>query len=913
MGYNNCRKYLSPLQIAFIRRHLSSDQDKVGRLKACHVYDPTESVTITGNVVWDNKEVVGGDLIVESGATLTIQCRVHFPMGARLIVKPGGKLILDGGYLTSACGKTWQGIELQGNPNAPQTAANHGTVELKNGAMIEYARFGINTIALDQNGHMDWNNRGGRIITNANTPNNCTFKDCRRAIQFMEYKNTNLQGIEINNVSRIHNCEFITTNDFTSAFPNEYPTSFISLYKVKGVTITGCKFENQRSDLNTLDINKRGNGIYSIDASYNVTARYSLMNGNPIAGTGNTFNNLFYATGIAGATGPSNCNVKDNVFNNNYAGVLLASSNYGLIANNTFNIPRGNGNGFFDYDGTPKTFDNAYGIYSDGAYGFNAEANTFNDLSASGTELNHATNINNSSYVSSGKFYRNTLNGLNKGVQAGGYNGLLKIDCNTFTKNPTYTDIDVHIVKALDPNSNFTGVLSDQGDCSGLNIIPPANNTFIGTCNSGNLAKLYANPGAVNPNNQSIKYNYQNGTLNPPSCVHNFIVTACGFGTNDCLSSLTNPIGDKVTVIAEHKMQVSGLNNELTNKRNLIDGGNTQALLNAIASNMSPGNLKNLLLSKSPYLSDEVLIAYLKKDPPHGHTKDVVIENSPVTQDVKQVIDQMNLPAGIRNQINAAQNGVSQRALLEASINVLNTNRVNAIDAIVREYLDTTWIDSAIIYLKQEGSLEAICALVPLQIKRDTVDAKLRIQDLRYEAACREAKNPNCRIAANLKGFCDFHEAMMRINTKPGAYFNLSTAERTLLENIAHQPDLAIAANALALLNFIDDKGRYLPFEPALFTESQWIDATEENTDKLRFEINPNPSTGIINITVGLNEITEGSLLLICDVQGRIIHLHTLQNEKITLDLQKEPSGTYHAYIVSNDKIIAHKKVMFVK
>ncbi len=914
MGYNNCRKYLSPLQIAFIRRHLSSDQDKLGRLKACQIFDPTESITITGNVVWDNKEVVGGDLIVETGAALTIQCRVHFPKGARLIVKPGGKLILDGGYLTNACGEHWQGIELQGNPNAPQTAANHATVELKNGAMIEYARFGINTIALDQNGHMDWSNRGGRIITNPNTNNNCTFKDCRKAIQFMEYKNTNLQGNEINNISRIHNCEFITSNDFSNAFPNEYPTSFISLYKVKGVTITGCKFENQRSDLNTLPINQRGNGVYSIDASYNVTARYNLINGNLIANTGNTFNNLFYATGIAGATGPSNCNIKDNVFNNNYAGVFLAASNYGLIANNTFNVPRGDANGFFDHDGTPKIYDNAYGIYSDGAYGFNAEANTFNDLAGTGTEFNHATNVNNSSYVGGGRYYRNNVNGLKKGVQAGGYNGLLKVDCNTFSKAASYTDIDVHVVKTLDPNSNFTGVLADQGLC-GSSQIPPANNAFIGACNNGSLAKLYANPGVTNPSNASIKYNYQNGTLNPPTCVGgNFIVTACGPGDlNECLSTLSNPIGDKLTVIEAYKSQVNGLNNELSAKKNLIDGGNTQALLNAIASNMSAGNLKNLLMSKSPYLSDEVLIAYLKKNPPHGHTKEVVMANSPVTQAVKAGIDQMNLPNGISNQINAAQTGVSERALLEAGIHVINTNRVNAIGAIVREYLDTTWIDSAVVYLKQEGSIEAICALVPLQIKRDTTDAKERIADIRYEATCREAINPTCRIAANLKGFCDFHEALMRINTKPGAYFNLTTAERTLLQNIAHQADLAISANALALLNFIDDKVRYLPFQYAMFTQSQWIDATQENTATLQFDISPNPSNGIINISIGMNEETQGSLLLICDVQGRIIQMLTLQNEKITLDLQRQPSGTYNAYIVSKDKIIAHKKIMFVR
>ena len=41
---------------------------------------------------------------------------------ARIIVRPGGKLIVDGGTLTSACdGEMWQGIIVEGNASLRQT------------------------------------------------------------------------------------------------------------------------------------------------------------------------------------------------------------------------------------------------------------------------------------------------------------------------------------------------------------------------------------------------------------------------------------------------------------------------------------------------------------------------------------------------------------------------------------------------------------------------------------------------------------------------------------------------------------------------------------------------------------------------------------------------------------------------
>jgi hypothetical protein len=92
-------------------------------------------------------------------------------------------------------------------------------------------------------------------------------------------------------------------------------------------------------------------------------------------------------------------------------------------------------------------------------------------------------------------------------------------------------------------------------------------------------------------------------------------------------------------------------------------------------------------MAKSPYLSDRVLNAYLTKpqQAPPGHIKEVVIANSPVTNEIKEVIDLMSLPNGIRNQINAAQVGISVRTELENQLKALDKERMLLIDEVVRE------------------------------------------------------------------------------------------------------------------------------------------------------------------------------------------------------------------------------------
>lgn len=73
-----------------------------------------QPLTIPGVYTWQLTRHLKGDLILEPGARLNIRSRIHFPSNARVIVKPGARLVLDGGTLTNACDEMWRGIELWG-------------------------------------------------------------------------------------------------------------------------------------------------------------------------------------------------------------------------------------------------------------------------------------------------------------------------------------------------------------------------------------------------------------------------------------------------------------------------------------------------------------------------------------------------------------------------------------------------------------------------------------------------------------------------------------------------------------------------------------------------------------------------------------------------------------------------------
>ncbi|MFN3916650.1 MAG: T9SS type A sorting domain-containing protein [Flavobacteriales bacterium] len=840
--------------------------------------NPTTLFTeITTPTTWSNLRHELKNIRVKSGVTLTVEATLYMPANSKIEVEPGAQLIVNGGTITNNCNALWQGIEVHGNSHLPQNTLNQGRVDVINGDTIEYARNAIRTIATDAQGNLLWNQTGGMVYTN-----NAVFKDCRVGVSFITYHSfapTN-PNHEIKYKSAIRNSQFITTQELPQGVK---PYAGVVMLDVNAIPLTGNTFENQRADLSTLPVTERGSGIVTVDAQYTATGTYNIFNGDLHPGTGNNFNHLFMGIQAYGGTGRLDLTVKDNTFANNAYGIHLSGSNYGLIARNGFTVP---GATF-----SPQSHNFGFGIYAESAYGFNLEENTFNNLSGN-TLDNQAVHVVNSSTITGGKVYRNAITGVNYGTQMTYDNSFLTVDCNTYTKTKQSV-FDVHLA---------IGQLVTQGNCATI----PVNNTFNGPCNNFTLAQVYRNPGT-----QNFQYNYQSGTLSP-AC-HNVLVTNCGPATNSCPSQIINPfVVSKSDAVSTLKSTIVGLNEDLAQERAKIDGGNTPHLLHLIAT-ASPGAIKDALMAASPYLSDQVLLAFLAGNPPTGHLKDILLANSPLSEEVREALSGITLPSGIRNQINSAQQGISPRQELEATINVLNTRRINEIDALTREYLDTNWLDSAVIFLRAEGSFEALCALMPLQTRSDTTATRATIDSLSHEATCRELIDPHCRVAANLRGFCQFHQAAMRIVARPGGYFSFTPDERSLLDSLA-QTDLAIAVNARSILHFVDGV-RYAPEGDYAYYNLAMIpfeNPEEEPLPPVTFDIMPNPTSGQVTFGVDPATLTNAGIL-ITDLTGKVVRVVEITHSTPTADLTGLPQGTYLCALVNQNSTLSVKKVVYVR
>ena len=133
-GNNRLHYYFSPMQIGKMHRALT--------IKSARKYvkeDTFEerSHRIKKDETWNFDIKWYSTIVVESGATLTVTGKILMPEQGEILVKRGGKLLVDGGIIT-ASGTQWRGIKVKENKNAIQRLfGSSGEVKLTNGAVIE--------------------------------------------------------------------------------------------------------------------------------------------------------------------------------------------------------------------------------------------------------------------------------------------------------------------------------------------------------------------------------------------------------------------------------------------------------------------------------------------------------------------------------------------------------------------------------------------------------------------------------------------------------------------------------------------------------------------------------------------------------------------------------------------------------
>lgn len=141
MGYNKCRRYLSPQQIGWVHYLYNTDPERIRTTVYC-TYNPEYSIIINRNTEWKRAYVIGGDLIIRKNKTLTVTEMISLPKGGKIILEDGAKIIIDGTVITNNCGEEWNGIlyckKYRGNSSKLKSPKKKGLIEFHNGGKLEH-------------------------------------------------------------------------------------------------------------------------------------------------------------------------------------------------------------------------------------------------------------------------------------------------------------------------------------------------------------------------------------------------------------------------------------------------------------------------------------------------------------------------------------------------------------------------------------------------------------------------------------------------------------------------------------------------------------------------------------------------------------------------------------------------------
>lgn len=481
---------ISPYQLA--RWHYDMHKEKLDYIDKdyCTSFLPPQIISYGEDLTWNSQHIFKGDLIIKSGAKLTVRCTFHMPKNAKVIVEPGGELIIDGGCFTNFCGDLWEGIEVQGDRYSDQTPySNQGYLKIINSGTIENAECGVRLAKNNtyDGWNIDWNSTGGVIQAT-----DAIFQNNAKDVEFLSYHNINdASGTLQNNRSYFKDCHFVVNKEL-----NNGATSLgerLSMFDVEGIRISACVFEVAGEGLSAYSHENRGFGIHTSESGYFLQGNCSVLI--PLGGecvpsdlTAQNLDNstadyipsriLNFETGIISTSsdGGAPIKVSTTLFDNNLMGARFFNTKSTSFKRNKIILPQ-------VQDGVYDPTNNIWGHMGaqfTGCSSYSIERNVFKGpcLPMGFPDIKTGLNIINSGELAH-RVYLNDFEGIfagtiiqqqnqNQGMGNDSDEGL-EILCNVY--EDTYYDI------AMTDNASVANL---QGDwASGLSDIQaPAGNVF---------------------------------------------------------------------------------------------------------------------------------------------------------------------------------------------------------------------------------------------------------------------------------------------------------------------------------------------------------------------------------------------------------------------------------------------------
>ncbi len=862
-------------------------------------------VTLSGVIVGQGHvESYYSDIRILPGTTATIYGTLKMGIGASIIVERSAKLIVDGGTITNACPDMWHGIEVWGNSNAAQDTYHQGWVILKNGATLENAEQAVATIKNDNN-TSDLTYAGGIIQADDSHFKNNTYS----VMMFpypMYYPNFALED----NKSYFKNCTF----DYDSSYYyfSNYPVTHVNLQEVTGVLFINNVFENNVS-LDFAPAGKRGVGINGWNAGFKL-----LNDGN--TPTGNVFNNLDYGVQTFSYYGAHRTIIIDHSeFNQNLTGCYLGAETYASVTNNTFNITTG-----FSYSS-----DDYCGLYLDAGTGFHVEENEFYS--------DYSPNIGNHNYIAIGAvinnsgpennmIYNNYFHGLdyatlaqNKNRSEDGSTGL-QILCNDFNNN--YQDISV----TWDGNPSLMNGIAEHQGSAATEVTAPAGNRFsqLGSWDYSD----FDNEGEFihyHMPNQSVSWPLGlipvNSDPNKVERDFNFDINPWTVETG-CPSHLSGKARSELNnSIAQNEADRSVYADSLNTK---TDAGNTTGLNLDVVTSMPPETmqLRDQLLSASPYLSDTVMVNAAEKEAvlPNSIVIEILAEN-PQSAKAENVLNKLNERTTPPNNnemalIHANDTVLGAKEKLESKEAYYASQKQQNVNDLVRLFMsDTTLtnvndsIETALAHVSTPGSyyLQAFARYN----KGDSTGVLNKLSDVTSDFDLNGYENDVHT------GFEDYFKVILALQSEGKNVSEIDSTQKAVLYDIvqnAHGMVQALARNILIKTDGLVYNEPYLL--PDTNTNKSAVAYLSNNSRFWKidnyFTLYPNPANNYITLEYKLELTAKKPVIEIYTLEG--IHVNTFrlfnnQGVKI-IDLRDYTPGTYLIRLSDNGKTLQSAKLV---
>jgi Reprolysin (M12B) family zinc metalloprotease len=856
-----------------------------------------EDITITSgqDYTWTSEKKLKGHLRINDGGKLTIRCRVGMPENARIIIEPGGSLIVDNGIITGNCDKRWQGITVAGNRYQSQASTSkQGRLTVRNQSLIENTIEAISLYAATPINTSPPENTTGGVVRAFNS----TFRNNQRTVHFKPYQNWNSQGIYIGNVSYFDNCTFIIDQTHTGSF-----TEHARLNRVDGINFRGCDFSYQKEPV-------AGAAIRAIDAHFNATALCG--NGFPCQWDRATFSGFYTAIHCTASGGSLyTYSVDRSDFTDNLIGIQSNAVNMPLITRNTFAVV---------LNGAPSASTPA-GVIINGGTGYTIQENHFDDDPSGMTGVQKVGLVIRETGSGMNQVRRNTYNNLYVGNLSNGDNrneadadyGLVYL-CN---ENLGANRFDFSVPNELfNPDTEY-GIAQNQGS----NQLP-----------AGNVFSQNGNNPESDFHNQStwaVNYFYFNNAADEnPLSISNFVNKIATTASSSCtieFPGFTEPGPGKESDLSSEYWDAfstrSGLKQSLQSQ---MDGGNTTAVLNQIAQSDAgkAAQLTNYLLSLSPWLSQTVLESAANHTAVLSHSQlyDILLANPDESKKQSMLTFLANKPVPMPGNMIQALEGATFTATArthpEANIAYHSGRVVSAAARLTHHFLtDTLPQNSASIalWLPRQESLESSMALVDFYLQTGNIALATQwLNDIPQQMAL----SPKQQVEFN--HFNSLKQLQMSLLQQGKTVYDLTAGQLQPLVNLAETSRGIAGLQAKNILNngfggeWYDEL--ILPDLQSGGSREATVKSISKKDQIYAF---PNPASQQVQFHYRLENNYRAMSIKVHDGLGKLIAEIPVDNEHkegfVSWDAAATNPGVYIYSICSQGHVLVADKLIIIK